>query len=122
MTEQSIERRRFQRVTFDSPCELLQGEHCWPVTLQDLSLKGALLQVPADWHGDAQHSFLIRLRLNSESVILMETTLVRHDREQLAFSCLHIDLESITHLRRLVELNSGDSQLLERELSALGQS
>jgi len=32
----------------------------------------------------------------------------------------HIDLDSISHLRRLVELNLGDEALLERELAALG--
>jgi hypothetical protein len=33
--------------------------------------------------------------------------------------CESIDLDSITHLRRLVELNAGDPALLERELTAL---
>jgi hypothetical protein len=33
--------------------------------------------------------------------------------------CVEIDLESISHLRRLVELNLGDAELLHRELSAL---
>ena len=33
--------------------------------------------------------------------------------------CTSIDLDSITHLRRLVELNLGDPDLLDRELSAL---
>jgi len=34
--------------------------------------------------------------------------------------CLSIDLDSITHLRRLLELNLGDPQLVERELLQLG--
>ena len=33
--------------------------------------------------------------------------------------CLAIDLDSVTHLRRFVELNLGNPELLERELSAL---
>jgi len=33
----------------------------------------------------------------------------------------HIDIESVTHLRRLVELNLGDPALLERELHELGE-
>ena len=33
--------------------------------------------------------------------------------------CLAIDIDSVTHLRRLVELNLGDPALLEREVSAL---
>ena len=35
--------------------------------------------------------------------------------------CRHIDVDSISHLRRLVELNLGDEALLERELAALGE-
>jgi hypothetical protein len=34
--------------------------------------------------------------------------------------CRHIDIESLAHLRRLIELNLGDPALLERELAALG--
>ena len=33
--------------------------------------------------------------------------------------CRNLDIDSATHLRRLVELNLGDPKLLERELSAL---
>jgi hypothetical protein len=38
---------------------------------------------------------------------------------QLSLSCTEIDLDSITHLRRLLELNLGDPDLIERELSDL---
>jgi hypothetical protein len=37
----------------------------------------------------------------------------------IGLACRNIDLDSVTHLRRLVELNLGDVALLERELSAL---
>ena len=37
----------------------------------------------------------------------------------LACAARSIDLDSITHLRRLVELNSGDAAMLERELHTL---
>jgi hypothetical protein len=33
--------------------------------------------------------------------------------------CKEIDLDSISHLRRLIELNLGDQEELERELGAL---
>jgi hypothetical protein len=38
---------------------------------------------------------------------------------QVGVQCGSIDLESITHLRRLVEMNLGGGSLLERELKAL---
>lgn len=49
----------------------------------------------------------------------MDVQLAHDDHGQLGFVCLHIDLESIEHLRRLIELNLADPQELERELGAL---
>ncbi|MNJ68362.1 hypothetical protein D3C77_646020 [compost metagenome] len=49
----------------------------------------------------------------------MDVQLVRSHTQQLGFSCLNIDVESASHLRRLVEFNLGDERLLERELAAL---
>jgi len=40
----------------------------------------------------------------------------------LGLSCREIDLDSITHLRRLVALNLGDEALLDRELGLLAHS
>jgi hypothetical protein len=40
---------------------------------------------------------------------------------QLGIRCIEIDLESITNLRRLVELNMGDEETLNRELGAMMQ-
>jgi hypothetical protein len=39
--------------------------------------------------------------------------------EHVGLLCRSIDIESITHLRRLLEINLGDAKLLERELKAL---
>jgi hypothetical protein len=41
------------------------------------------------------------------------------DNHQLGFVCQHIGLESISHLKRLVELNLADQEELDRELAAL---
>jgi hypothetical protein len=49
----------------------------------------------------------------------MEVELVHDDHNQLGFHCSHIDVDSISHLRRLIELNLGDEAELERELAAL---
>ena len=38
---------------------------------------------------------------------------------QLGLVCRSIDLDSVTHLRRLLELQLGDPTLLERDLAAL---
>lgn len=51
----------------------------------------------------------------------MDGTVVHCEDGHLGFRCDHIDLDSISHLKRLVELNLSDEALLERELSELSQ-
>jgi hypothetical protein len=68
-----------------------------------------------DWFSPTARSTLLCLICRSK-----ERWSNSHTRGQNAgLLCLDIDIDSVTHLRRLVELNLGDSDLLERELSAL---
>lgn len=120
MTDTANERRRFQRIAFDAPTVIAQGERRWTATLQDLSLKGLLIETPAEWDGDPEQPFEALVQLGDEATVRMETVLARTQEGYLGFVCQHIDLDSISHLRRLVELNLGDEELLERELAALG--
>jgi hypothetical protein len=119
MSEHPADRRRFKRIAFDARTELSQGEFIWPVKLIDLSLKGLLIEKPEPWLGNRDWHFLVDVHLNEDVAIKMDVQLTHDDHGQLGFVCKHISLESIERLRRLVELNLGDSQELERELGAL---
>ena len=104
------DRRRFHRVLFDAPTRVTAGEEEFLTTLVDISLNGALLIRPDSWpveQGDKVN--LIVLLDDSES-----------RKDSIGLRCLNIDMESVSHLRRLVELNLGDTELLERDLQALG--
>lgn len=122
MSESANERRRFQRVAFDAPTVIAQGERQWSAALHDISLKGLLIGTPRDWNGDPDQPFEAMTELGNEARVKMEVVLTRTQPQSLGFVCRHIDLESISHLRRLIELNLGDEQLLERELAALGEA
>jgi len=115
------ERRRFVRVEFDARTELIQGQHKWQVELLDLSLKGLLIKKPKAWRGDIKRPFMADIHLSPDAEIKMEVRLAHDDHGHLGFVCEHIDLASIAHLRRLIELNLGDHDELERELAALIQ-
>ncbi|WP_027897236.1 PilZ domain-containing protein [Zestomonas thermotolerans] len=121
MNDSQPERRRFQRVAFDADTQLCQAGRCWPVVLHDLSLKGLLVEWPAGWAGDADAPFAVRIALSAEVVVQMEVRLAHSRDGLLGFECRAIDLDSLSHLRRLVELNLGDARLLDRELAALGR-
>lgn len=119
MNDASHERRRFQRIHFDALSQIRQGTHNWNAQLQDISLKGLLVTRPADWNGDPSQPFSLSIQLNDQTTLHLEASLIRDAEQYLGFACQQIDLESISHLRRLVELNLGDISLLERELATL---
>ena len=121
MTESVSERRRFQRIAFDALTELQQGERYWPVQLHDVSLKGLMVHAPAQWNADTNQPLKAIITLGSDIRVERDVGLTRQNGPMLGFVCRHIDLDSISHLRRLVELNLGDLGLLERELAALGE-
>ncbi len=120
MSEVSKERRQFSRILFDAWAELRQGEKSWQATVVDLSLNGLLVSEPMDWAIDKAQPLVAAIRLDPNATIQM-TVLWRHSKNgQIGFECEHIDIDSISNLRRLVELNLGDPVLLERQLGALG--
>jgi len=113
------ERRTFSRISFDADTFLCQDDRRWQVELIDISLNGVLVKLPYDWDGDPTKDTTVYIHLGGDIAINMITHLAHHIDGRAGFQCTHIDLDSISHLRRLVELNLGDTQLLERELSHL---
>lgn len=114
------EQRRFTRIAFDAAAMLACGDRTWNSELIDLSLKGALIRKPADWRGSDGDRCRLMLMLGDDTCIYMDVIVARIEKQHIGLACHDIDLDSITHLRRLVELNLGDAALLERELMALG--
>jgi hypothetical protein len=114
------ERRRFSRISFHRPAELdTHGERV-PCDLLDVSLKGALFEVPASAGTKVGETATLTIRLDAgDAIIRMSGNVAHREGDQVGLRCVEIDLDSIAHLRRLVELNLGDEDLLERELSSL---
>lgn len=117
--DESSERRHFTRVAFDASATVNRGLHRWETTVIDLSLKGILVNKD-DKCTNVEDIDSVSIKLNDEVHIDMDVDWVHTTDHHVGYLCTNIDLESITHLRRLVELNIGDSDLLERELSQLG--
>ena len=115
----SQERRRFTRIAFDAEAELRCGDKRWVTKIEDISLKGVLLDHPQGFDGQAGDQMEVEAWLDSDVQLLLPVTLARVDADYLGCSCGAIDLDSITHLRRLVELNLGEESLLDRELEHL---
>ncbi len=115
------DQRKFTRIPFESKIHIVSAKDSWYCNLIDISLKGVLTTIPDKWDGFQGEYFLLELLLNDSDIqIRMEVSVAHVELNQVGFKCEHIDLDSITHLRRLLELNIANKEILGRELSELG--
>ncbi|MCX4025990.1 PilZ domain-containing protein [Endozoicomonas sp. SM1973] len=114
------ERRKFSRIAFDAGTVLTQNEQDWKVSLVDISLKGILVKAPKDFDINPDKPLLAKIQLDNVLNITMALRFAHKEGDHIGFTCTQIDIDSISHLRRLTELNLGSTDLLERELCALG--
>jgi len=112
--------RRFSRVPLDVEVTLNDGQQSLQSQLLDISLHGALIKAPAAFEARPNARYRLAVHLEGGPDICMDVEVAHREDDALGLECRDIDVESISHLRRLVELNLGDPELLERELSALG--
>lgn len=119
----SHERRHFTRVLFQVPGWLSTDHENQPVQLQlpvqvqDLSLKGALVIAREPLPVGTECQLIVPLTDYDER-ISMSMQVVQVQELQVGLVCRSIDLDSVTHLRRLLELQLGDPALLERDLAS----
>lgn len=111
--------RHFHRVAHDAPASLSDGGGERPGRILDLSLKGCLLELGAGTDPAPGRDYQIAIHLGAGIDIAMTAELIHREGDRAGFMCKHIDLDSISALRRLVELNLGDPALLDRDLAAL---
>lgn len=117
------EKRQFTRVVFDADARLSNEQGSWDTQVIDISLKGALLEAPADAALETDSHVKLTLTLSDAiTQIYMQGRVSHYAGNRLGIACENMDVDSVSHLRRLVELNIGDDTLLERELEALASN
>ncbi|MFM2480400.1 PilZ domain-containing protein [Celerinatantimonas sp. YJH-8] len=119
----SEEKRHFTRIQFSYQVELAVNDLCVTTQLIDLSLHGALVAKPLNWP-DQITAIQLRIPLddkNPDDVIRIETQRRHYNDDSLGLEFIRMDLDSATFLRRLLELNLGDEQLLQRQFKELIQ-
>lgn len=110
------ERRKFSRILFDTEARLFTDSQVWKTRILDLSLNGALVVSPEDFSPPGNSLSLAFSLPESDVEVQMQTLIAHRKPGMIGLKCEHIDVESISHLRRMVELNLGDASLLNREL------
>ena len=119
------EQRHFTRIPFNAVATVINSRtaHKSMAELIDISFKGVLISKPDDWQGSNGEHYTIDIQLSGNEIeINLEVIEVHHEEDHIGFKTEHMDIDSATNLRRLVELNLGDESLLERELTELIQS
>lgn len=118
---QPRERRHFQRIPLDSPVHLNVDGTSLDCDLVDISLKGALVKAKTDWRGAKGTKVELDIVLNDmdDATIHMSGVVAHVEEGHVGIQCHQLDLDSATLLRRVVELNLADADLLERELQAM---
>lgn len=115
-------RRQFTRVLFSIQAELTIDDNHYPVSIHDISLNGALVTaVNSEEPLKGKLGTLSFSLADNECEVTMHVAVVHEHEEETGLQCNAIDIDSVTHLRRLVELNLGDSEQLNKELNQLSR-
>jgi hypothetical protein len=80
------------------------------------------VEADSSWNPQAGQRCHLRLELAPGVVIVMESTVAHVDGALIGLRCDHIDLDSLTHLRHLVEFNAQDPAVLGQDLAKLVQA
>ena len=113
------ERRHHQRFAFEAEALLTNGNSRWATRVLDLSLRGVLIQRPADWTGHVGTGQTLRVDLTGPRHIDMQVNVVHLSADHLGLHCDRIDMDSFSHLKLVALANLGSEEALNRELAAL---
>jgi c-di-GMP-binding flagellar brake protein YcgR len=120
MLESMSERRNFQRVPFATEAEIFCSGKKYLAELLDISLLGALVHckslIPL---AEGSRCELAIHLMDSEVTLQFEVDIIHCRGNRVGFKFISEDTETAVHLRRLLELNIGSSEALEREVSLL---
>lgn len=115
----TVENRQFSRVKFAARTLLCCGPEKIEAVLVDISMKGALVQVAPpipSLHFDSRCELSVSLD-SSDIVMHFEVELV-HARENLiGMKFVGVDIDTMIHLRSLLEFNTADPDQVRNELA-----
>ncbi|PCI29789.1 MAG: hypothetical protein COB67_03320 [SAR324 cluster bacterium] len=111
-------RRHFSRVKFKARIILKKDHRIQEAHLLDISLKGALVEIDREFDLSQNEMCTFEFHLNEADLILpIEAKLIyQQEAHHLGFRFCEMELDTLTHLRRLIELNIGNAELVQKEL------
>jgi hypothetical protein len=114
------ERRHFHRIATDKPVVVRCDGMEHSGTVRDISLHGLLFDACDDWQPEYGQRVHVHVRLDDHMWFIdMYGEIAHVAGSRIGLRCSGIDLQSASRLRRMIELNLADQELLERELAEL---
>ncbi len=111
------ELRNYRRIPFHTTATIIWAQEQFPCELIDLALRGALLQTHHEVPIKVSERARVEIELaNSQLKLSFGVELIHREQNQYGFLFIDADDESLAHLRRLLELNLGDDEQVDREL------
>lgn len=109
--------RHFSRILFDAEVLLHLSDRTINVQLIDIALKGALVKTATSEPLVLEEKCRLEMPLtDGGDGVMMAGRIVHLEGRHVGIECQDIDVTSLTRLRRLIELNVGDADLMKREL------
>jgi len=115
------DKRIFQRVLFNHSAKLISNGESLTTQVLDLSFHGFLCTQPTDSTIQLNDELTLELQLDENIKITMPSTVVHIEASHLGMHCKQLDVDSISELKRLIQLNLANNDLLNRELSHLSR-
>jgi PilZ domain len=115
----STSQRHFTRISLHAPALLSTLDEEWGTRLIDLSLTGALVELPDGWVGRTGMHYTLRVQLANHSYFSTEVVIRQPDGDRLGMAFADLDEHGRDIIRWLMEINLGDTALLKHELSDL---
>jgi hypothetical protein len=110
------EKRDYHRVPFKCHSKISIVDRCYACELIDISLRGVLLEIDSEDKIGLGSLCQIDIAFASCDIHLQfDGKLVHQEKNHYGFRIESLEVDSLTHLRRLLELNYGDADEIERE-------
>ena len=114
------EKRRFSRITFVVNSFIEAGGTTIEVNLLDISLKGALIEIGDNVAIQKGDTLQLTTHLGESEIILQfKAEVIHRDESRAGLKFIETDLDTMIHLRSLIEARTMDPDKIRDELGFL---
>lgn len=111
-------KRKFTRVNFVSHAHIVVNGESYEGEVLDLSIRGVLLEFEEMPPVKTEETIMLNILFDASGLKLStKAQAARIDGSRIGFKFMSIDIDTMTHLRRIIELNCGDPDKVADELN-----